>query len=189
MRRFGAFTILSLTALTAACDQSPTPLALEEAAFSHSISHMRTEDLNKQLAALRQATAPFHNFDKAVEEGYEAQITPCWYHRELGAQGYHYANPELIDATVALLQPEILMYEPQKNGRLRLVGVEYIVPVEAWQSESPPMLLGQEFHRHPVLPIYALHVWLWRHNPRGMFADWNPKVSCAHAEEADDRAP
>lgn len=26
--------------------------------------------------------------------------------------------------------------------------------------------------------FYALHVWAWKHNPHGMFVDWNPKVSC-----------
>ena len=26
--------------------------------------------------------------------------------------------------------------------------------------------------------IYELHVWAWKTNPHGSFADWNPKVSC-----------
>ena len=186
--RIALVALLGLT--LSACESASAPLVPEQALFSKGKDQRGGAMLNQQLAALRQATAPFHNFDKAVEAGYEVEITPCWYHRELGGQGYHYGKPTLIeDGAVALLQPEILMYEPQKNGTLRLVGVEYIVPVDAWRGKSPPELLGQEFHRHPVLPIYALHVWLWRHNPEGMFADWNPMVSCKHAAEAEDRAP
>ncbi|MGI9179238.1 MAG: hypothetical protein ACR2H9_01810 [Longimicrobiaceae bacterium] len=173
----------------AACDHSPAPLSPDAAVFAHGIDKPRTAEFNRQLAALRRATAPFHNFEKAEHAGYGVRITSCWYHRELGAQGYHYGNPDLIDGTVDLLEPELLMYEPQKNGRLRLVGVEYIVPIAAWEGEDPPTLLGQEFHRNEALGLFALHVWLWRHNPAGMFADWNPKVSCEFADEAEDRAP
>jgi hypothetical protein len=29
------------------------------------------------------------------------------------------------------------------------------------------------------MPIhYDLHVWVWDHNPSGMFTQWNPTVSC-----------
>jgi hypothetical protein len=57
--------------------------------------------------------------------------------------------------------------------------------IDDWQGATPPELLGQRFHPHSFLPIYKLHVWLWRDNPAGMFADWNPKVSCAHAAETE----
>jgi hypothetical protein len=33
-----------------------------------------------------------------------------------------------------------------------------------------------DFHRHPVLPLWVLHTWLWKDNPAGVFADWNPAV-------------
>lgn len=163
---------------------SPVPSA-EHTGTSHSKGHQRTANLNKQLAELRRVTASFHNFDKAVEAGYVAQITPCWESRTRGAMGYHYGNPALIDGSVSLLEPEALLYEPGPSGQLRLVGMEYIVPLADWEGASPPTLLGQEFHEHSFLPIYKLHVWLWRNNPRGMFADWNPKVSCEHAAETE----
>jgi hypothetical protein len=35
------------------------------------------------------------------------------------------------------------------------------------------------------LPIFKLHIWLWQNNPSGTFADWNPKVSCQHAESSE----
>ncbi len=169
--------------LLVACDKSSAPVAPEHAV--HARGGSPTAEYNKQLAELRQATAQFHNFDKAVEAGYSVAITPCWEHRTLGGMGYHYGNPSLIDGTVSLLEPEALMYEPGPSGHMRLVGMEYIVPIDAWQGASPPTLLGQEFHPHSFLPIYKLHVWLWRDNPRGMFADWNPKVSCKHAAETE----
>jgi hypothetical protein len=145
-------------------------------------------NINRELASLRRATAPFHNFKKADEAGYKERITPCWYHNELGAMGYHYANLEFLNGSVNLLEPEALMYEPNSNGQLNLVGLEYIVPIEAWEGEEEPMLLGQKFHTNEGLGLYTLHIWLWRQNPAGMFADWNPKVSCKHAEESEDRA-
>ena len=141
--------------------------------------------VQRELAALRRQTAPFHHFARAVEAGYTPPITPCWAHRTLGAMGYHYGDPARIDGTVELLHPELLMYEPGPGGHMRLVGMEYIVPIDAWTGESPPSLLGQEFHPHATLPIYKLHVWLWRDNPGGTFADWNPAVSCAHAAQTE----
>lgn len=79
------------------------------------------------------------------------------------------------------LEPELLLYEPQKNARLRLVAVEYIVPFGAWTAHDPPELFGQSFHRNEAFGIWALHVWHFRHNSRGMFADWNPAVTCDNA--------
>jgi hypothetical protein len=68
------------------------------------------------------------------------------------------------------------------------VAIEYIVPIPMWSGSEPPSLVGQEFERNDALGLYALHLWLWRHNPNGMFADWNPKVSCAGAAESEDRS-
>ena len=77
------------------------------------------------------------------------------------------------------------MYE-QKNGRLRLLGVEYIVMAAAWHANhtDPPTLGGQVFHynaspnRYALPAFYELHVWAWRDNPSGTFADWNERVTC-----------
>jgi hypothetical protein len=145
------------------------------------------------LAELRQVTARFHSLEAAMEAGYETQITPCWAHHSAGAMGYHYGNTDLLDATVDLLQPEVVMYEPQAGGHMRLVGMEYIVPLAAWEQaghdlDDPadvPELLGEQYTRHSFLPIFKLHIWLWRQNPAGVFADWNPKVTCDHAESTE----
>jgi hypothetical protein len=101
--------------------------------------------------------------------------------------GIHYVNGALVgDPAENAATPEALVYEPQPNGRLRLVAVEYVVLQSAWDAghASPPSLFGQQFtltpagNRYGLPPFYELHAWLWKHNPRGMFDDWNSNVSC-----------
>ena len=77
-----------------------------------------------------------------------------------GAQGFHYLNPAFVDATVELLRPELVMYEPGPNGQLQLIGVDYIVPLT--ESATPPTLLGVPFARLDALGVWALHIWAWR---------------------------
>lgn len=144
----------------------------------------------RKLAELRNVTARFQSFAAAKQAGYTTQITPCWAHHASGGMGYHYGNTALFDAKVDLLQPETVIYEPQAGGKMRLVGMEYIVPIDAWGAaghdlDDPndvPELLEQKYTRHSFLPIFKLHIWLWQDNPTGTFADWNPKVSCQYAD-------
>lgn len=143
---------------------------------------------NQQLAALRRATARYHDFATAYDDGWNIEATPCWFYTGLGAMGYHYLDLDLLDGMVELLKPEALVYEPKQNGGFRLVALEYLVPIDAWMGENPPMLLGQTFADNGA-GLYILHVWLWRDNPAGMFADWNSRVSCQYAAASEDRAP
>lgn len=144
------------------------------------------------LAELSRVTAKFHRIEAADDAGYRTQITPCWAHHSAGGMGYHYGNLQLFDATVDLLNPETVIYEPQAGSHMKLVGMEYIVPLDAWADaghdlgnpNDVPQLLGQRFTRHSFLPIFKLHIWLWQNNPSGTFADWNPKVSCQYAESS-----
>jgi hypothetical protein len=142
------------------------------------------ETLRKDLATLRRVTAPFHSFKKAVAAGWSAQITPCMTDPAgAGGMGFHYGNTALFDATVRVEEPELLLYEPQRNGRLRLVAVEYIIPYTARsRSATPPVLFGQEFKQNDTFQLWGLHVWVWKDNPSGLFANWNPRVTCRHAE-------
>jgi hypothetical protein len=148
---------------------------------------------DKQLAELRKVTARFQSIETAKLAGYSTQITPCWAHHSAGAMGYHYGNTSLFDGTVSLLDPEVIIYEPQAGGRMKLVGMEYIVPLSAWEATNHdlnnpndvPQLLGQKFTRHSILPIFKLHIWLWEKNPSGTYADWNPKVSCRYADSTE----
>ena len=94
--------------------------------------------------------------------------------------GYHYVNVALLDLVIEATQPEVLVYAPVGNGKLKLVAVEYMIPAKPWDAANnvPPTALGQTMHLNPHLGAYVLHAWLWRHNPAGMFEDWNPEVSC-----------
>jgi hypothetical protein len=132
------------------------------------------------------STRRFRDATIAEAEGYGAFLG-CVSGPQEGAMGVHFVNGALVgDGMLDAALPEILVYEPRKNGRMRLVAVEYIVIAEAWDAANanPPALSGQVFHysgspnRYGLPPFYALHVWAWKDNPHGMFVDWNPKVSC-----------
>jgi hypothetical protein len=135
----------------------------------------------KAVADVRQATMKFHDFEYATSSdggGYTVQYPAGCAASPTGAQGVHYLNPSLVDDIVDLLRPELIMYEPGPNGQMNLVGVDYVVPLN--QATSAPSLLGVEFMALGApLNVWALHIWAWRPNPGGMFAQWNPKVSCA----------
>lgn len=168
--------VVPLVVVLASCGAEPSTAATSEAALS--------AELNQELAQLRRLIAPFHNFEKAFDAGWNVQFTPCLENPAEGAMGFHWANPAFVDGEAVALEPELLLYEPQKNGKLRLVGVEYVIPFDFVPPEAePPVLFGQEFHQVPDAGIWGLHVWVGRHNPSGLFADWNPNVSCEFAEE------
>jgi len=145
------------------------------------------------LAAVRGVTAQFHRIEAAIAAGYElgyengAQvqiITGCIAHPTAGAMGYHYFNKELVDDLVVdPLRPEGLVYAPAANGELKLVAVEYVVPGANSNPpgvSEPPSVFGMEMHiLVPAVGFYIQHAWIWQHNPAGMFADWNPEVTCA----------
>lgn len=126
-----------------------------------------------ELAGVRAATAAFHDLDAADDAGY-VQFLPC-FDAPAAGMGQHFVNVSLLDGTVDALHPESLVYEQGPDG-YRLVGVEYIVPQAAWSGSSPPSLFGEQFHPVDSLGIWALHAWVWRPNPDGMFQDFNPKV-------------
>lgn len=183
--------LLSVAALAAAaCAETPSAHGpMDEASLhaQHSRSLPPSPEVNRQLAELRRLLAPYHNYEKAKEAGWSARITPCWESNAQGGMGFHYANPEFLfdEGRVDLMEPEALMFEPGPGGQMKLVGMEYIVFLDDWTSSDPPELLGQPFHVHPDLPIWKLHLWLWKDNPNGMFADWNPRVSCRHTADAE----
>lgn len=127
---------------------------------------------------------------------------------ELGAMGIHFFRPDLLGIAgppnprvegtgihTDFLRPSILIYEPQPDGSLELIAVENLVFAKAWKAaghDAPP-----SFHRvtydtmiddpstpadeaHLFEPHHDRHVWIYRENPNGVFAPFNPAVTCEH---------
>lgn len=152
-------------------------------------------DMKRDLADVRSATARFHDLEAAAAAGYERGwvngagvriVAGCVSRPTAGAMGYHYFNAALMaDNAVDPLRPEVLVYAPEPNGDLRLVAVEWVV--RGPQSNPPgpaqvPSVLGMDMHilvPPPGPAFYLTHAWVWAPNPDGMFADWNPRVSCS----------
>jgi hypothetical protein len=111
---------------------------------------------------------------KAEAAGYE-EFLSC-FDSEEGGMGQHYVDVSALDDKVRRNHPEALVYEVRPNGKLKLVGVEYIVPSDFVDPGDPPRLFGRDFHENPALGVWVLHAYIWKRNPLGMFEDWNPRV-------------
>ena len=146
------------------------------------------------LNDVRAATARYNSLTVAKAHKYailkDTQGIACIANPGVGAMGVHYVNGDLVGTTgVNPLKPEALVYEPQKNGQLRLVAVEYVTFKTQWDAthKAPPKLFGQTFmltpdgNRFGLPAFYSLHAWIWKHNPSGTFAMWNPNVHCPAA--------
>jgi hypothetical protein len=144
------------------------------------------------IQKLRAATDQFHRLKAATDAGYgELQdingIACITDDMGMGAMGIHYANGGLVgDGKITPLEPEALLYAPDKNGTLHLAGAEYVVLKADWRKHHTgrPSLYGHRFNFTPAgnrfgLPdFYSLHVWAWKANPSGMFHMFNPTVHC-----------
>jgi hypothetical protein len=171
----GAVAVVAL--LTLGCDgSSPSGLSPDDTAL-HARAVNRTTARDDLLKAVRKATSRYDSTVQAQRAGY----TPddhCVEVPGLGGMGYHWANEGLVDLVFDPLKPEVMLYAPGPGGNLRLVGVEYIV-IDVGQD--PPMFGDQPFDvgGTPV-PVdhWSLHVWIHEDNPSGLFAPFNPNVSC-----------
>lgn len=178
----------ALMACLAACEQRPVAPLEPEVASTPGFSAAETQ--GAAVAELRAATARYHRVEAALADGY-TRDTPCIYNTP-GGRGVTYRNIALIDGVADPTRPELLLYEPQQNGELRLVSVAFIVPSALWDPfhASPPMFGDQPFidRRLPPtgapIPNYFLVVWAWQHNPLGMYALYNPQVSCEYDDTA-----
>ncbi|HEX4486209.1 MAG TPA: hypothetical protein VH088_08090 [Terriglobales bacterium] len=140
------------------------------------------------LKIVRDSTARFQNVKQAEYEGYALQFG-CVSGDSTGAMGMHYVNGALVGSGVIdPTRPQIVIYEPTPSGRLKLIGADFLVLADQWNSDpthtGPPELMGQLFHlfdapnRFGLPAFYTLHVWAWKENPNGAFVNWHPNVSC-----------
>lgn len=140
------------------------------------------------FADAKHATARFQDVDTAIEAGYTLRLpdltgATCIEEHGKGGMGVHMVNTSLLDGVIDANEPEALVYQ-EKQHRLKLAAVEYVVFQSAWAGHKPPSLFGQEFdyvaspNRYGLPAFYALHAWIWKSNPSGILSAWNPKVSC-----------
>lgn len=158
--------------------------------------------LPPELQKVRAAVAQYHSFEQAARDGYTVEGEPC-VASPVGTMGIHAINPSLLaDSAIDPLRPELLLYVPKRNGKLKLVGVEYWAVALAktasgpmpWFNEEPPplgffnpapSLFGRTFDgpmpgHNPEMPWhYDLHAWVAEANPSGVFAPFNPALSCS----------
>ena len=176
------------------------PLALVLVlALSISVALASSQNSDKSIAKsdrefanqIRDATRAYKWSENAEKDGF-FQLFDCIANQtnpSVGAMGIHFIFPDRLDDNLVLEEPEVLVYEQKSNGRMKLVAVEYIIPAAAWsEGVPPPVFLGQELKYKTTMgqygqddgidPYYELHVWAWKNNPNGLYADWNPKVSC-----------
>ena len=174
--------LLAGIAILGGCREQVPTEAATRAQLQTEASQSFGAAVNKDLATLRQVTAPFHDFETASHDGWSAPITACMTDPGgAGGMGFHYGNVGLIDGVARVDEPELLLYEPEQNGRLRLVAVEYIIPYTFHsRASAPPELFGQKFLQNDTFQLWGLHAWVWKENPSGMFASWNPNVTCAN---------
>jgi len=205
IRAIGGAVALGLAALAAgACSSGRSPV--EPTPANDPLALEGNPALGPELAAVRAATAAFHDVDVAIAAGYtDPEGRPCD-QIAIGTMGIHSPNPALLGNQALVPEtPEVLLYLPKPGGGFRLVGVEYIQfvllrdpatgSVGPWMSPDPwpasyqvvtptPQLFGQTFDgpmpgHFPGMPWHwDLHVWVWANNPSGMFAQWNPALSC-----------
>ena len=169
---------------------------------------------SEDLDVIRAATEKYKDVSIALAEGFipdpsgqcvsaAAEGLPA----EWGGMGIHYLNPKLLQITAGeprvngnsthtdFTRPAILLYEPQEDGSLVLLGIENLVWIDAWKAagnEDTPVFMGRKWdmmiddpatdgdEAHRFMPHYDQHVWLYRENPTGILNPFNPAATCEH---------
>ena len=150
--------------------------------------------LSAELQQVRAALDKYRDPVAAVHDGYLSTLGCIDYphggHEGAmqyapGGMGVHFLNMQLVGPTLDPTKPQVLIYEPL-GDKLRLVAAEWFVPVQAAGAARPVVfskeLEGPMAGHKPLMPDglhhYDLHVWLWKHNPAGVFSPTNPDVKC-----------
>ena len=190
-----AHSALAVLMLSASAPYASAQSHDGHAAGTISQPHKPSREEAAVVAAVQDATARFKNVTSVDGPGHGYELMfGCVSGGDFGAMGLHYVNMGLVgDGDINVNEPEIILFEPASNGRIRITGADFLVPVAAWEAkhagEGPPMLNGQLFHffespnRFGLDPFYTLHVWAWKDNPNGTFANWNPDVKCDEFSE------
>lgn len=136
-------------------------------------------DTRAELAAARKSTAMYHDIDAAYAAGF-VDINFI-----LEGVGCHLLNPGLLgDGKFEVERPELLIYAdctPGQGGQAELRAIEYITLCGGPPSctlPAPEGFTGDEDIWTPFTDgsLWTLHVWIWRHNPDGVFTKINPRL-------------
>ena len=177
------FLAVLLVAIFASCkkeirDETPEANLLTISEKSSASGNAMARDAEEELLqSVRRATAKLHSTVQAMGAGHVPD-DHCVSVPGLGGMGYHWVNPSLVDPVFDPLKPEAILYAAGPGGNLRLVALEYIV---INVGQPAPMFGDQPFDvgGTPVpVPHWSLHVWLYENNPSGMYAPFNPNISC-----------
>jgi len=182
VKRF-VYSVAATLSLSAVWPSFPQSRAIH--AQAHIARHDGTQ-ASALIKVVREVTERFRDVRMAEAEGYALKFG-CVSGGDYGAMGLHYVNfPLVLDGVLDPTRPEIVIYEPLPNGRLQLVGADYLVLASDWHAKNPapPELMGQLLHlfespnRFGLPTFYTLHVWAWKENPTGTFTNWHANVSC-----------
>jgi hypothetical protein len=168
------------------------------------------------LAQIKAAVQKYRDVKTAIADGYIRDpsgmcetAAMMGKPAQLGAMGIHYFRPDLLGITAPphprvdgtstytdFHHPAVLLYEPEADGSLQLIGVENLVFEKAWRAaghNQPPTFHGIPYDHmvdnpatpideaHGFMPHYDRHVWVIRPNRNGVFAQYNPDVTCKYA--------
>lgn len=183
-----SLTIAAVAAMFAACaDQTPAApkvAAPNAAQLDKSYGnggdndHDRDRSLQRDIETLRRVTDRYHNIEVAKRDSF-VLLHSCETRLNDEPVGTVYVNMKrLTDGVINVEKPDALIYEPTAHG-LKLVGVEFAIPFSL--SPQPPKFHGATFQREDEFGVFALHAWVWRENPDGLFAEINPRVTCGAA--------
>lgn len=177
-------TAVVAAALGAMISAAPSATAHDVAEPSAADLHSR-DGAGAALASLRKDLSPYQDVDHALADGY-VPVSECTESPD-GGMGVHFLNPARAMAPVDEAHPAILLYAPTADGGYRLLGAEWFqadADQDLTTHDDRPTLFDRPFEgpmpgHDDAMPVhYDLHVWLFQSNPAGVFASWNPAVSC-----------
>lgn len=210
-----SYLVLPFALIVAACGTDADEAAVDAEAATETAAPEVDPARQAMLDQIRTDTEKYADVAVAEAEGYMKDpsgmcVTAAMAGAppEQGSMGIHWLSPRLLgitaeqprvdgnDAVIDPAQPEVLVYEPQADGSMKLVAAEYMVFKAAWDAANPapPSLAGQEFYlmaddpatevdeAHGFAPHYELHAWVHQENPNGVFAEFNPAVTCPPME-------
>jgi hypothetical protein len=127
-----------------------------------------------ELQQARAATARYSNINNAFGDQY----------KDIGLvmqnMGFHFLKAELIDSVFDFRKPELLVYNKKANGSFELVALEYAVPIDPQNPNTPPEGFTGNADEWDFNTLnsgwWTLHAWVWENNPDGVFNMTNPLV-------------